>query len=277
MSTYKIVKVQYPIVGVAGHNFVVMLDDQNRVVSELQGLATKEQCDEYGNYREKPIGFLLSDRLKAYNMNTKYMYEPHYLQQIVFEGTKAEVEAKWQLGQMALVDINQQDLHYPLVGVIDVKESPLNGPENSNSVASTVLKAMGLSDPDLSWRLTPGEGKQLISDEKLQQFQNNPVAPTDKEMLQNLCVPQNDVGSQSSHTDGTQPVSAAQDMANRLLAMYTGQTNETLSSIVNNHEYTQQRNTEVAQLIEQQKQAQQAQELAQAQIVEEPSRAIRRI
>lgn len=204
MGTYKIVKVQLPIVGVsqghgiAGHNFVVMLDDQNRVVSELQGLATKEQCDENGNPIEKPIGLLLSDRLKVHEKDGPYFYQPHYPQQVVFEGSKEEVEAKWRLGQMALVDINRQDLHYPPLGVLDIKESPLNGPENSNSVASTILKAMELPDPDLGWRLTPGEGKQLIGDEELQRFKNNP-APTSDEIKQNQCVPQQQKHDQFSH------------------------------------------------------------------------------
>ena len=40
-GNYKIVKSQLPLLGgIAGHNFIAVLDPNNRVIHELNGLAT---------------------------------------------------------------------------------------------------------------------------------------------------------------------------------------------------------------------------------------------
>lgn len=189
MNTYKIAKVQLPIVGgLAGHNFIVLFDDKNQVIGELHGLATKKQCNEFNEPDIKPIGYLLSDRLKFHEIDPTQrqpFYKNTYPKEIVFEGTKDEVIAKWEAAIGTGWAINRQDLHYPILGVLDLKESPFNGPENSNSVTSTLLKAMDLPDPPLGLRLTPGEGKQLLTEEALQAIRDNPLQNQDNP----ICTP----------------------------------------------------------------------------------------
>ena len=195
MGNYKIVKMQLPIVGgIAGHNFIVMLNDKNQVIGELHGLATKNECNEVGEPIVKPIGYLPSDRLKFHKIDGEYFYNENYPQQTVFEGTEAEVRAKWEMAIGSGWAINRKDLRYPILGVIDVFESPFNGPENSNSVASILLKTMGLDDPHLEWRLTPGEKKQLLTEDELKAIRDNPL----KNQYNPVCEPQQKTLSQSN-------------------------------------------------------------------------------
>jgi hypothetical protein len=57
---YRIVKAQLPLLGgLAGHNFLVLIDPAGKIVGELHGLAT----DAEGH--PKPIGHLPSDELKG--------------------------------------------------------------------------------------------------------------------------------------------------------------------------------------------------------------------
>ena len=68
------------------------------------------------------------------------------------------------------------------------------------------------------------------------------------------------------------PTNQAQDMVNKLLAAYTSGDRDALSSVVANHAYTQQRNQEVAEQVQQLKEAEQeraAEQLAEAQQVEQ--------
>lgn len=61
-GNYKIVKSQLPLIGgIAGHNFIAVLDPNNRVIHELNGLATSKDGE------IKPIGYLPSDKLYVYN------------------------------------------------------------------------------------------------------------------------------------------------------------------------------------------------------------------
>ena len=159
-GNYKIVKSQLPLIGgMAGHNFIVVLDPNNRPIHELNGLATSQDGE------IKPIGYLPSDRLRVYNEQEAKMrfYHPSQNQEIVFEGSYEEVMHKFNLGYEIGQEINRRNPSYPILGL---------GP-NSNSVASTLLRGMNLKDPDLGMALTPGENSLLIPEEELKRIRQN--------------------------------------------------------------------------------------------------------
>ena len=159
-GNYKIVKSQLPLVGgTAGHNLIAVLDPNGRAIHELNGLATSKDGE------IKPIGYLPSDRLYVHNEKEAkgFFYNPSQNQEVVFEGSYNEVMKKFNLGYEIGQEINKRNFPYPILGL----------GENSNSVASTLLKGMGLRDPDLGKALTPGEGSLLIPETELKQIRQN--------------------------------------------------------------------------------------------------------
>lgn len=159
-GNYKIVKSQLPLIGgIAGHNFIAVLDPNNRVIHELNGLATSKDGE------IKPIGYLPSDKLYVYNEKEVkgFLYNSSQNQEVVFEGNYKDVMDKFNLGYAIGKEINKHEFTYPFFGLGD----------NSNSVASTLLKGMGLNDPDLGHALTPGEESLLIPEEQLRNIRQN--------------------------------------------------------------------------------------------------------
>ena len=93
-GNYKIVKSQLPLLGgIAGHNFIAVLDPNNRVIHELNGLATSKDGE------IKPIGYLPSDKLYVYN--------------------EKEVMDKFNLGYAIGKEINKHEFTYPFFGLGD--------------------------------------------------------------------------------------------------------------------------------------------------------------
>ena len=87
-GNYKIVKSQLPLLGgIAGHNFIAVLDPNNRVIHELNGLATSKDGE------IKPIGYLPSDKLYVYNEKEVkgFFYNSSQNQEVVFEGNYKDV------------------------------------------------------------------------------------------------------------------------------------------------------------------------------------------
>ncbi|MDO4644109.1 MAG: hypothetical protein Q4A74_09735, partial [Cardiobacteriaceae bacterium] len=159
LNRYTIVKSQLPLLGgIAGHNFIAVLNPNGQVIHELNGLATSK------DNKIKPIGYLPSDKLKVYNETEVhgFFYRPSQKQEVVYKGSYDEVMEKFNEGYEIGQKINDKNFHYPFMGL----------GENSNSVASTLLKGMGLSDPDLGWPLTPGEGSLLLPEQDLNPFQD---------------------------------------------------------------------------------------------------------
>ncbi|WP_146135114.1 hypothetical protein [Neisseria iguanae] len=144
-QSYAIVKSQHPLVGgVAGHNFIAVLTPEGNVIHELNGLATSRTGE------IKPIGYLPSDKLYIYDEVDvgKFFYNSSQNQEIIFSGSYREVMDKFQIGKYLIPLFNSKNFSYPFIGLGD----------NSNSAASTLLKGMGLPDPDLGNAITPGEG-----------------------------------------------------------------------------------------------------------------------
>src|ERR1700744_6079031 len=83
---YRIIKAQLPLIGgIAGHNFLVLVGPDGRVVDELNGLAT----DEDGNV--KPIGYLPTDKLKYFSDPGGRYARPERFKAEVASGDRATV------------------------------------------------------------------------------------------------------------------------------------------------------------------------------------------
>ncbi|WP_301182350.1 calcium-binding protein [Stenotrophomonas sp. VV52] len=156
MSGYSIEIVTLPIVNVpgigeiAGHNFIRMRDPNGNILGEMHGLATGTDG------KIKPMGYLPSDRLVTYDY---YSYDQFYSQpgqpsQTLFEGSLSDVTTKWQSAMNAMDQMNSMDLGYPPGGVL--------GP-NSNSVANTLVNAMGLQAGDFENLITPFDDVDLLN------------------------------------------------------------------------------------------------------------------
>lgn len=153
---YRIVKAQLPLLGgLAGHNFLVLIDPAGKIVGELHGLAT----DAEGH--PKPIGHLPSDELKGYD--NKHFYQPDFAQTELASGGQAEIMNMWNAGKAVLGKIDARSLHYPWMGL----------GQNSNSVASTLIAAMGRSEPPVPGGafVMPGAGSMLLDPKDIQDIQ----------------------------------------------------------------------------------------------------------
>lgn len=159
-ETYKIVKSQLPLVGgLGGHNLLILKDDKNNVIGELDGLAT----DKDGKI--KPIGDSPTDTLKVYHYNQPAYYHHDQSQVTLFEGDKDAALKLWNTAREAGSEINKKNLPYPSLGF----------GTNSNSVASTLIKSMGLNEekiPDDAW-FTPGQGTVVLEPSTIQRIQQN--------------------------------------------------------------------------------------------------------
>ena len=164
---YSIVFAQLPIVGgTAGHNYVALLDDAGNVVKEMDGLATNS------NGQPIPIGTNSTDTLKVYEFNGAYFYNSSASQATMFSGTAADAQALWARAQDAMAAINALNLAYPTYGF-----NIFSPTVNSNSVASTLAKAMGLDEPTVSGRVQPGKGNVILTPEQLAAIQAAHLLP----------------------------------------------------------------------------------------------------
>lgn len=143
-----VAKCQLPLLGgLAGHNYVALLDSQARAWDQFHGLATSSDG------RIKPIGDRFSDRLLAYSSRRSgwSLNKPSNRRLVLGFATAQGA----RLIEAALLEaaqrINALNLPYPLWGL----------GKNSNSMCATLLFCLGLPNPVLGDALTPGEGKIL--------------------------------------------------------------------------------------------------------------------
>lgn len=87
------------------------------------------------------IGYLPSDRLKFVQDEGARFYDSSQPQQVVFSGTQTEVAKLWSAAVACGMEINGKNIPYPFIGLF----GGLNG-ANSNSVATTLLKCMGIDN-----------------------------------------------------------------------------------------------------------------------------------
>jgi hypothetical protein len=150
---------QQPIIlGIAGHNYVVLRDVHNVIVDELHGLATDATTGEW-----KTIGRDKTDKLKVFEFNSPRYNDPRYFVAqkkyagiLLYEGDESSVKEKWKMALSCKEEINALNLPYPPYGVAIGHET-----ENSNSVAYTLTRCMNLDAEHLGL-ITPGWGKDLL-------------------------------------------------------------------------------------------------------------------
>jgi hypothetical protein len=152
MGDYRIVKAQLPVLGFGGHNLLVLLDPDGNVVAELDGDGRGRQFQ--------------ADRLFAvvneYSGGQGGFYRPDLAQTTIASGDKTIMNF-WNAAKAAQDQINLLSLHYPFLGFGD----------NSNSVARTLIAAMGLNDAPIPGfpRVTPGDETILLEPEAIRNIQ----------------------------------------------------------------------------------------------------------
>ncbi|MFC4160447.1 hypothetical protein [Chitinimonas lacunae] len=154
MSSYRILLATLPIVLVAGHRYLVLLDPAGDVLAELNGLATSRSG------RIKPIGYLPSDRLKVYESGRRF-YRLDHPQTLLCSGELPDLLPRWQAAREAMGRLNAADLPYPLLGF----------GRNSNSVVRTLLAVMDLPPQHRDYRLTPGARSLLLAQREIEEIQ----------------------------------------------------------------------------------------------------------
>ena len=145
---------QQPLVfGIAGHNYLVLRDEHNKIVEELHGLATDESVRGW-----KYIGDKNTDRLQVWEFSGPHFYvvQKNFIGKVLYEGNERDVMMTWNKSQECKEKINTMNIPYPPYGVNVHSDT-----ENSNSVAYTLALCMGL-DPTHLGLITPGWGKNLL-------------------------------------------------------------------------------------------------------------------
>ena len=147
---------QYPLLlGVAGHNYLVLRDSYNNILSELHGLATDATTKKW-----KLTGIDPTDTLQVWEFSTssEFITRKTYPGVLLLEGSKELVEQTWSKAQACEEAINQKNIPYPPLGFTLRKDTL-----NSNSVAYTLVTCMGLSTRHVGL-LTPGETENLLNE-----------------------------------------------------------------------------------------------------------------
>lgn len=153
-GVWSIQLMQHPLIfGMAGHNYLVLRNEQNEIVRELHGLATDPTNEGWKYYATNK-----GDLLKVWEFTSPHYYlaQKNYAGTLLFTGSKAEVTTRWEQGLVCKEEINAKNLPYPPYGVKVTGDT-----ENSNSVAYTLALCMGL-DPRHLGLITPGWGKNLL-------------------------------------------------------------------------------------------------------------------
>lgn len=161
INYYKVILSQLRIAKFFGHNFLVLIDETGAVISELNGLATSK------NGKTKPIGYLLSDRLKVYEFRKAYFYKNTQQQITLLHANKEVILRKWNVALKTVNLINIKKLPYPLFGL----------GKNSNSVASTLIRCMGLYEPKIpGGAIAPFSGEMVLSESEIKKLQDELMA-----------------------------------------------------------------------------------------------------
>jgi hypothetical protein len=135
--------------GIGGHLVIAVTDNGGNVITEFNGLATKSN----GESKARGFPWQFNDKIKAYEGITG-MYSNSVRQIELASYTAEEYELARAKIDQAILDINQQDLDYRMLS------------QNSNSVARTILEALGIAPQraDINDLPIPGYGRILSVD-----------------------------------------------------------------------------------------------------------------
>lgn len=139
--------------GIAGHNYLVLRNQDGDIISELHGLATDPITKTW-----KYVGTRETDQLKVWQFDSPRNYEANKKSPgiVLKEGTKEETLTLWIKAEKCKKDINEKNLPYPPLGVAVRGDT-----ENSNSVAYTLSLCIGADVTHIGW-ITPGSQKNLL-------------------------------------------------------------------------------------------------------------------
>lgn len=138
----------YDLGGIASHNFWVLRDDDNKVLSQLHGLATDRKTNSF-----KPIG-IFNDRLGFYEFKT-VDNGPDFMtvkqrSTCVYQGDKEDVLERWNKATCQIKTLNNRDLNYSPFGIFGL---PIT---NSNSAYHLFANLMQISCCRFHGVLEPG-------------------------------------------------------------------------------------------------------------------------
>lgn len=151
---FSIQLMQQPLVfGIAGHNYLVLRDSNNQIKEELHGLATDTITGSW-----KYIGNDTTDVLKVWKFAGPHFYiaQKNYSGVTLSYGDEKTITTIWQKAIPCVSEINNLQIKYPPYGM-----NIRGDTENSNSVAYTLTRCMGLDAEHLGL-ITPGWGKNLL-------------------------------------------------------------------------------------------------------------------
>jgi hypothetical protein len=152
---YHIVLSQFPIpvpLVSVGHNLLALLDPAGHLLASLNGIAVKSD----GRPTRFGIGLSPFDRLHVTTC-CGHLYRSQQPQITLIAGSHADVLAHWRAAEAAADAINALELRYPPMGII-------GWTGNSNSVATTLIAAMGLREPRIPGaRWDPKRGKLVLA------------------------------------------------------------------------------------------------------------------
>lgn len=153
-GAWSIQLMQHPLVlGLAGHNYLVLRNPNETIIQELHGLATDSTTGEW-----KYIGADKTDILTVWKFDgsKKYLAEKRFPGIILAEGDEQKVRTLWEQADACKNIINQKKLSYPRFGVSFLQET-----ENSNSVAYTLALCMEVDIRHIGL-ITPGSRNNLL-------------------------------------------------------------------------------------------------------------------
>lgn len=153
MTAWAIEYWQLPIVRFGVHGQLVVRDADGRIVRSYEGLATARDG------RIKPIGYLPSDRIRAYvraGLPWTTLTEARHVRQRLFSGSEGELLLRLSTADAAAASINARNFAYPLFGLLGART-------NSNAVVSTLADVMGIAPPRPQG-FAPGHGVMLLDE-----------------------------------------------------------------------------------------------------------------
>jgi hypothetical protein len=139
--------------GLAGHNYLALRNQDGTIIAELHGLATDPKT---GTWRY--FGTNGSEKLRVWKFDGPRYFdsEVNFPGVVLTEGASSTMSELWKQAGECADKINTKDISYPPYGV------NITGiTENSNSVAYTIADCMGFDVKHIGI-FTPGERVNLL-------------------------------------------------------------------------------------------------------------------
>ncbi|MEN9552338.1 MAG: hypothetical protein RI935_715 [Candidatus Parcubacteria bacterium] len=142
--------------GLAGHNFLLLRDSNNTVITTLHGLPTDKTTGAW-----KYVGRNKEDILQVFELREDDMRSKEKSYGIaLISGEEDDIKRRWSNAKECSYAINKKELPYPPFG-FSLREDT----KNSNSVAYTLVSCMGLHGKHIGL-FTPGWGRNLLEESK---------------------------------------------------------------------------------------------------------------